>query len=240
MLGDPLYGEVLYGEDKNKERIYELPEQYTDLTKYVPPFIADLGEMAALLKAQGYEVGRAHVLMDSMFDQSVPHLATWDLDHWEQMLDITNPDTVGDETRQILIMEKLAGTQTLTSERIVEIAANVTGEEVSVQEEPAKYKFTVLFTGSYGIPNHVKLFKRIIEELKPAHLGCEFTYRYVIWNELTGKTWTDCTEYTWDGLRINEKIAYVSWASLATALPSWRSIRPNSWNTTTKLEEAME
>lgn len=240
MLGDPLYGEVLYGEDKETERIYELPESYTNLIKYVPPFIADLGEMAALLKAQGYEVGKAHALMDSMFEQSVPHLATWDLDHWEQMLDITNSDDIDDETRQILVMEKLAGAQTLTAERIAEIAANVTGESVSVQEDVANYKFTILFTSSYGIPNHVKLFKRIIEELKPAHLGCEYTYRYVIWIELLDKTWTDCADYTWDGLRINEKIPYVSWSSLNTAIPSWRAIKPNSWNTTTKLEEAMK
>lgn len=240
MLGNPLYGEVLYGEDKETERIYELPESYTDLIKYVPPFIADLGEMAALLKAQGYEVGKAHALMDSMFEQSVPHLATWDLDHWEQMLDITNSDDIDDETRQILVMEKLAGAQTLTAERIAEIAANVTGESVSVQEDAANYKFTILFTSSYGIPNHVKLFKRIIEELKPAHLGCEYTYRYVVWIELLDKTWTDCADYTWDGLRINEKIPYVSWSSLNTAIPSWRAIKPNSWNTTTKLEEAMK
>ncbi len=240
MLGDPLYGEVLYGEDKQNERVYALPERYTDLEKYVPLFIVDISEMDAIYRAQGYEVGKAHALMDSLFDQSVPHLATWDLDHWEQMLAISNPDSVDDETRQILVMEKLAGAQTLTAERIAEIAANVTGEEVTVQEEPEKYKFSILFTSSYGIPNHIKLFKRIVEQLKPAHLQCEFSYRYVIWNELTDKTWADCTEYTWDGLRINEKLPYVSWASLATAVPSWRAVKPNSWNTTTKLEEAME
>lgn len=239
MLGGPMYGEVLYGEDKNGERIYELPEKYTDLIKYVPPFVADLSEMAALLKAQGYEVGKAHALMDSMFDQSVPHLATWGLGHWEQMLAISIPDSIDDETRQILIMEKLAGAQTLTADRIAEIAANVTGEEVTVQEDAGKYKFTILFASSYGIPNHIKLFKRIIEELKPAHLECEFTYRYVIWNEVSDKTWEDCTAYTWDGLRISEKIPYVSWESLANATPSWRAAKINSWNATTKLEEAM-
>lgn len=240
MLGEPLYGDILYGEDKKEEHVYNLPEEYTDLTKYVPPFIAELSEMAALLNAQGREVGRAHAFMDSLFDQSVPHLASWDLEHWEQMLGIENPDSIDDETRQMLIMEKLAGTQTLTAERIAEIAANVTGEAVSVQEDTAKYKFIILFTSSYGIPNHIKLFKRIIAELKPAHLECEFTYRYVIWNELADKLWVNCEEYTWDGLRINEKIPFVSWGSLATAIPSWRAIKPNSWNTTTKLEEAMK
>ena len=239
MLGDELYGEVLYGEDKEKQHIYTLPERYTDLTKYVPPFIQDMDEMAALLNAQGYEVGRAHALMDSMFDQSVPHLATWDLDHWEDMLDITNNDSVSEAVRQALVVERLAGAETLTADRIIQIAANVTGETVLVQEDAANYKFTVMFVGSYGIPAHVKLFKRIIEELKPAHLQCEFTYRYVLWSELAAKTWTDCADYTWDGLRINEKLSYVSWGSLKAAMPSWRAIKPNSWNTTTKLEEAM-
>jgi hypothetical protein len=238
MLGDELYGEVLYGEDKEEQKVYTLPERYTDLTKYVPPFIADMGEMAALLNAQGYEVGRAHALMDSMFDQSVPHLASWDLDHWEQMLGITNNESVSDEVRQSVIIGKLAGADTFTPQKVIEIAKAITGDEVRVDETPAEYKFTVSFIGAYGIPNHILLFKKIIEALRPAHLDWDIQYHYVIWEELT-KNWTDYEAYTWDGLRISQILTFVSWSSLSTAMPSWRSLKSESWNTTTKLKEAM-
>ncbi len=240
MLGERLYGEVLYGEDRQDERVYTLPERYTDLEKYVPPFVVDIGEMDAIYRAQGYEVGRAHALMDSLFEQSIPHLAWWDLEHWEAMLDIPPGESVSDETRRALIMERLAGAETMTAARIVQLALRITGEEVVVQETPAEYRFTVMFIGAYGIPNHIKLLKRIIEELKPAHLQCDYTYRYVIWDELADRTWTELEAYTWDGLRISTVIPFVSWESLADAMPSWRSLKLESWNTTTKLKEAMQ
>lgn len=238
MFGSNLYGESLYGEELRKQRVYTLPDTFTDITKYVPPYLLEYEELTAVYKAQGYEIGTAHALMDSMFTQTIPSQATWDLDHWEALLGISASEDVDDETRQAIVVEKLAGARTMTSARIVEIAENITGDSVEVRETPEEYKVTVIFTGSYGIPNHIKLFKRTIEELKPAHLVFDYTYHYVIWNSISDKSWDDISIYTWDGLRISEQLSFVSWASLAAVSPSWRSLKVETWNTTTQLEEA--
>ncbi len=240
MFGTTLYGESLYGEELKKQRVYTLPDTFTDLTKYVPPYLPEYEEMAAIYKAQGFEIGTAHALMDSMFTQSIPSQATWGLEHWERLLGISASEDVDDETRQAVVVEKLAGTRTLTAARIVEIAENITGESVVVKEVPEEYKVIVMFTGSYGIPNHVKLFKRTIEALKPAHLVFDYTYHYVTWNDVADKSWDDISKYTWDGLRIGEELSYVSWDSLAAEAPSWRSLKTESWNTTTQLKEAKQ
>lgn len=238
MQGEFLYSEKMYGQDEAEKKAFELPVRFVDLTKYVPPYLPEFEEMAAIYEAQGYEIGRAHALMDSLMEQGIPSLATWDLEHWEKLLALEISEEATDEARRALIIAKLAGTETLTPVRIVQLAQSVTGMEAMVEEVTSEYRFTVIFIGGYGIPNHIKLFRRLLDDLKPAHLAYEITYRYVIWDELAGKIWDDLTAYTWDGLRINQKIPYVSWDSLAVIQPSWRSLRRESWNTVTQIQEA--
>lgn len=238
MQGEFLYGERLYGQDEAEKKAFELPVRFVDLSRYVPPYLPEFEEMTAIYQAQGYEIGRAHALMDSLMEQGIPSLATWDLEHWEKLLALQISEEATDEARRALIIARLSGTETLTPERIERVAKSVTGTEAIVEEVTSEYRFKVIFVGGYGIPNHIKLFRRLLDELKPAHLAYEITYRYVIWNELADKVWDDLTAYTWDGLRINQKIPYVSWDSLAAVQPSWRSLKPNSWNTTTQIKEA--
>ena len=62
----------------------------------------------------------------------------------------------------------------------------------------------VSFPGIAGIPEGFADMKRIIEDILPAHLGIEYWFWYITWEELERKypTWQSIEdrELTWDGL----------------------------------------
>ena len=78
--------------------------------------------------------------------------------------------------------------------------------------------------------------KAAIEEIKPAHLGFSFLYRYVIWDELRPYVWDDLRVYTWDGLRVNRIDKFVRWQNLTDR--SWNGMGTYGWHAVKEIEEA--
>ena len=111
-----------------------------------------------------------------------------------------------------------------------------TGVEAEVVEDYAHYFFYVKFVGAYGIPPNISQLTDAIEEIKPAHLGFSFLYRYVIWDELRPDVWNDLRVYTWDGLRVNRIDKFVRWQNLTDR--SWNGMGTYGWHAVKEIEEA--
>lgn len=234
MYGKNKYGESYYGRDPTKENSQE--EYYIDLKRYVPLFVSEKAEMDALYVAQGYECGLLRYYVADLIDQCFVRTATWGLVRWEQVFGITTNLFLTYEQRREAVIAKIRGQETTTVEVLRRTALAFTGVEAVVVEDYANYWFYIKFVSAYGIPPNIRQLMDAIEEIKPAHLGFSFLYRYVIWNELRPYVWDDLRVYTWAGLRVNRVDRFVRWQNLTDR--SWNGMGIYGWHAVKEIEEA--
>lgn len=240
LYGDKAYGLGLYGYGEDAKQEPEEQEYPKDISIYTPRFINDMQEFGVLFDAAGREIGLAEHYTDSLTDQDVVSAATWGIVRWEAVYGVTASDGMTIEQRRAAVLARIMGAKTCTPALLAEIAQNMTGESVMIEEEPENYLFRICFVGSYGVPRSIRALRRQIELMKPAHMAYEIEYRYVIWSEVANKTWADLNEYTWDGIRVWKKMPQVTWHGLYNAGLTWRSAKKNSWTTVKDREDAKE
>ena len=120
-----------------------------------------------------------------------------EIERWEKTLGITTDNSRPYDFRREKIKSKLRAVGTATKEMIKNIASAFSNGEVEVIEDNTNYKFIVKFTGTKGIPNNMEDLTEMLEELKPAHLGFEFSYTYNTWGFIADKTWGSMSSKTW-------------------------------------------
>lgn len=204
MYGNNLYGLVQYARDKADSGQQE--EYFADLARYVPPFLAELQELAELYRTEGYEIGYLQHNLRDLFDQAFIVSATWGLVLWERMYGVTTNMSLSYEQRREILMAKLRGQSTTTKQMIRDTAAAFSGGEVQVIEDNPCYHFIVRFVGVKGIPRNMQAFIDMLNEIKPAHLSYSFEYTYTVWGNLKGLTWGELKAKTWDEVRIMEGV----------------------------------
>lgn len=234
MYGQSRYGGIHYARDSDKSGNQN--EYFVDLARYVPPFVAELSELAQVYRTEGHEAGWLRFTFYDLLDQCFVKTATWGLVLWEKEYGITTNFFLTYEQRREVILAKMRGQETTTVEAVHRAAVSITGVETEVIEEYAEYYFVIRFTGTYGIPPNMQQLIDILEEIKPAHLGFSFQYRYVIWNELRPYVWNDLKVYTWDGLRVNRIDKFVRWQNLTDR--SWKNLESRAWHKVKEIEEA--
>ncbi len=180
-----------------------LQETYIpDLMAYLPPHYAELREMQELHGTVGEEIGRSRQTVNELLDQQFIATATWGLDLWERELGIATDHSKSYERRREILLAKLRGVGTTTGEMVRRVAAAFSGGDVEVIEHPEEYRFEIRFIGVKGIPPNMPGLMQAIEQIKPAHLGAIYTFRYLIWDELDAinATWEmiDAKNLTWD------------------------------------------
>lgn len=234
MYGKNQYGLLHYARDADHSSGQS--DHFTDLARYVPAFVAGLTEMAEIYRTEGYEAGGVKHDFSDLVDQCFVRTATWGLLRWEEVYGITTNFSLSHEQRREIILAKMRGQGTTTVEMIRNAAIAFSGGEVEVIEDNPHYRFIVRFVGQYGIPRNMQAFKEMLEELKPAHLGYAFEYRYVIWNELKPYVWNELKPYTWDGLRVKEIRKFVRWDGISGR--EWRDAAVYRWDEIKELKEA--
>lgn len=200
MYGKPTYGLIQYAREKEDGQI---PETYfLDLARYVPPFLAELRELAELYKTEGYELGYLQHNLRDLFDQCFIVTATWGLVLWETMYGVVTNMSLSYEQRREILMAKLRGQSTTTKQMIEETAAAFSGGEVQVIEDNPHHHFIVRFVGVKGIPRNMQAFINMLEDIKPAHLSYSFEYTYTTWGDIKEMTWGELKNTTWGGLKV--------------------------------------
>lgn len=240
LYAEDRYGEFLYG-DSTKAAEEELEVRYwVDLSKYVPAFVAELVEMAAIYDAQGYEIGRALKAVEGIFLANFVKAAPdWALLRWEQLLGMKASDDDTADQRRSNILAKLKSAQVCTPEVVKTVAEEITGVDCIVEEDNPHYWFTIKFIGKYGYVRSVAEVKRQIDEIKPAHLGYDIQFKWCIWRDLQQTMlWDDVRKYTWGGLLIMEIQLSVTWGGLYDTEFLWRQLRSHTWKNIQDIEEA--
>lgn len=244
LYSEDQYGLVQYGngttegstdDDSNES------SSYTELRRYLPRFMwEEFKEMNALLKAQGYEIGRLWSEAYEAFDQTYVDKATWGLQRWEKLLGLPVSLKKPYDARRAAIKARLQVCATCTPELLANLATTTTGVSAVVTEDTPNYEFTICFIGAYGVPKNMQTLKEAVEIAKPAHLNCLYKFKYVTWNELKPYTWDNLKPYTWDGLRIMEITQRVTWNGIKTAGMTCRSIKRYTVTSIKNAQEAME
>lgn len=200
-----MYGKDIYGLQKYSAMQGGTPvdpeEYFVDLSRYAPPFLAEIRELAEIYRAQGYEVGRLQHNLRDLLDQCFIVTATWGLARWEEMYGVGTNLSLTYEQRREILMAKLRGHGTTTRQMIEDTAATFSGGEVKVIEDNPGHRFIVRFIGIKGIPRNMQAFISMLEDIKPAHLAYVFEYRYTVWGEMEPYRWGGLHGMAWEDIR---------------------------------------
>lgn len=205
MYGKASYGLLNYAQESASGGS-SADDHFVDLTRYVPPFLAQIRELAEIYRTEGYEAGQLKHDLADLLDQCFIFTATWGLVLWEQMYGVDTNLALSYEQRREILMARLRGQGTTTRKMIQETAAAFSGGEVQVIEDNPHSHFIIRFVGVKGIPRNMQAFIGMLEEIKPAHLSYEFQYTYTVWDNLSGFTWDGLSGRTFEDVRVMEGV----------------------------------
>lgn len=205
MYGKASYGLLNYAQESASGGS-SADDHFVDLTRYVPPFLAQIRELAEIYRTEGYEAGQLKYDLADLLDQCFIVTATWGLALWEQMYGVDTNLALSYEQRREILMARLRGQGTTTKKMIQETAAAFSGGEVQVIEDNPHSHFIIRFVGVKGIPRNMQAFIGMLEEIKPAHLSYEFQYTYTVWDNLSGFTWDGLSGQTFEDVRVMEGV----------------------------------
>ncbi|ETT55175.1 hypothetical protein BSK66_31350 [Paenibacillus odorifer] len=196
--GESLYSTLLF----TANELEDIDDVNTvDLMKYLPAYYKGVQEIEELQKSLGIEIYGLTTRAQEVLDQAYVETATWSLARWETELGLSSDPSKSYVSRREMIKAKRRGTGTTTPEMIQRTASAFAGGDVSVEEVPGEYRFTVRFIGILGIPPNMAGLIQILDEIKPAHLAYEFAYTYTYWDSLKAITWNNANAGTWNDLR---------------------------------------
>ena len=129
--------------------------------------------------------------------------STWGLGIFERELNIEYIDSKTIDERKSIISAKWRGAGKLTLELIQDTVKAYTTNTVNVL-----FNGTIIidFRNKIGKPNDIKSLINSIEEIKPAHLGVDYIFRYRTWGDVKPFTWNDIEKNTWNQAKEREEL----------------------------------
>lgn len=177
-----------------------------NLMNNLPSFYNASDVVVDIENAIGIEGEELKQATQDLFNQLFIDTATWGLRYWERYLNIQTDISKPYDYRRTVIKSKLRGSGTTTVAMIKNVAESFSNGTVDVIENSSNYSFTIKFVGTLGVPPNLEDFKKVIEEIKPAHLAVNYEFTYLTWSEFDNynKTWDewDSLNLTWDMLEI--------------------------------------
>lgn len=172
------------------------------LMQYLPNYYRTSEVITNITSAQNIELEKFQTNLDNTLNQFFIDLADASLERWEKELGIPINNNKAAEYRKSVIKSKLRGRGTITVNLIKNVSESYSNGEVDVIEDNSNYQFTVKFIGTKGIPPNLDDLKNAIEDIKPAHLGVNYEFTYLAWDEFENYNKTfdewDLLNLTWD------------------------------------------
>lgn len=129
--------------------------------------------------------------------------STWGMDIFEKDLNIEYVEDKTTDERKAIISAKWRGAGKLTLELIQDTVKAYTTNVVSV-----RFNGTIIidFSDKIGVPNDVDSLMKSVEDIKPAHLGVDYIFRYRTWGDLQPFTWKAIDKYSWKNVKEKETL----------------------------------
>ncbi|WAW14740.1 putative phage tail protein [Peptostreptococcus equinus] len=117
--------------------------------------------------------------------------ATYSLEWWAKFAGIDYDRTVDISTTRSNILARFKTNETVTPLLIKSIAEGYSNGTCEVIELFSEYRFKIKFISTVGIPLRIDEIKKIINDIRPAHLAFDFDYRFRTWGDIKrlGLTW---------------------------------------------------
>jgi uncharacterized protein YmfQ (DUF2313 family) len=154
------------------------------LLKKMPSFYENSGMMMNLYQVEDTEIQHLKESLESTLNQYFIESADKTIDRWEKEVGLPKSNLPLDQRRST-IMSKLRGYGTVTVSKLSTVCAAYGNGDVQIIERPESYEFEIKFNSIMGIPPNIDDLKKVIEEIKPAHLGVTYVYTYLTMGELS-------------------------------------------------------
>ncbi|WP_235847555.1 YmfQ family protein [Paenibacillus tuaregi] len=178
----------------------EMPREIKqDMQDYLPKYYADSKIVQHLLVQESDEIMEYHKKVRDLLNQFFVETATWGLSRWEAICGIPVLESKPEDQRRSLIKSKLRGSGTVTVPVIKSVVDSFENGQIDVQENFEKYEVVITFIGTRGIPANLDDVKAAVREIVPAHLGINYQFTYLRWEEL------DEAKLTWEQLEAMNK-----------------------------------
>lgn len=167
-----------------------------EMMSYLPDYYANSRVMTSIIDSQGSEMDKLHQALSETLDQNFIATSTWGLDIWEREYEVASSPGQDLEQRRSVVLSKIRGIGTVTSELIRNVASAYAKGTVEIVENelPSPYTVSIKFIDTRGIPDSMPALKSVAREVIPAHLDILYLYTYLNWSEL------DAAEFTWNQL----------------------------------------
>jgi len=115
-------------------------------------------------------------------------------------LSASNADT---QSRRSNILSKLRGSGTTNISALKNIVASYEGGEIEVIEYVSEYAFAIKFVSKKGVPVNLDDIKKVVEDIKPAHLEVRYIFTYRLWQDVLGtiENWEAAQANSWEWMR---------------------------------------
>jgi hypothetical protein len=163
------------------------------MTAGLPGYYQNSRVMEAIQAAQADEFDSQEEKSKDLQNQLFIQTATWGLAYWEYPLGI--PVNLADsyDIRRSRVLSKWRSLSSQFSAKLIaSICEAFSGGETNVIIDVATQTVKVKFIGARGIPENLDDLKEAVEKIVHAHLGVEYSFTYLTWNEL------DAAAITWD------------------------------------------
>jgi hypothetical protein len=183
----------------------EILSKAPNLMQYMPEYYYNSSVTISELDSQSYEVGKLLVTLEDVEKQLYIDSATWGLEIWERVYNLTPSPTDTYEDRREVLKAKMRGQGTTTKQMLINTATAFSGGEVEIIEHSAEYYFSLKFIGAKGIPQNMAGFLAMLEDVKPAHLNYDIQYSYTVWDVIEGEnmTWNNANSNSWDTIKVH-------------------------------------
>ena len=167
------------------------------LKNYVPKYIYKNNVFEQVLDSEQAEIDLLELNLDDLLNNTQIKTATWQLKYLERIYGITIDESDTLENRRARIIAKKRSTEVeFNNENVKNICRSFSGGEVEIHPHLEEDYFVIEFVSTMGIPPKIEDLYNLIEEIKPAHLGVEYKFKYNTVYDLRQFTVKEIQKYT--------------------------------------------
>ena len=174
------------------------------IREHVPDRYYRQPQTAAILEALEKQSSISAAQIDDLFKQFFVETATWSLYLWENKYGIAVDESKPLADRRAAVRDKMTAAGNTTAEMVRQLAVALTGYEARIMVHSANYSFSLEFLGEENTlaDIDVRQVRRMVEQIKPAHL--QFMISELAWDdtESTDPTWQWFECHSLVGLRV--------------------------------------
>lgn len=149
-----------------------------ELKSYLPHIYEDVYEMNSIIEVEGSQFDKIDKEIGRVLEQFFVDKTTYEIEHWENIYGLTPDLSKTIEQRRSAIKSRIRGRGKLNKQLIKNVVDAYTDGQVDVLLR--RDLLIIRFNSIYGIPETLDIVKRELDNIKPAHLGIEYRFAYLL------------------------------------------------------------